>query len=263
MAKPHLPTILMCSPDHFAVEYIINPWMEGHIGRTRLDAARRQWDGLHEAISRRTHVELIQPGAALPDMCFAANAGLVVGDRVVCSAFRFPQRRPEESLYTGWFEQHGFEVLRPANDEAFEGEGDALIQPGQPLVWAGYGVRTSLEAYRSLAELLNLEVVPLRLVDERFYHLDTCLYPLPGGRLVYYPQAFDEMSLREISCRVPRNHRIEVTETDALRFSCNALRLGETILTNHAGRSLQRELKTWGFGVLQCPVEEFMLSGGA
>jgi N-dimethylarginine dimethylaminohydrolase len=203
--------ILMCPPSWFAVEYVINPWMEGHVGRTSRQRAQRQWDALYAAISSRTHVELTEPGERLPDMCFAANAGLVVDQRFVCSAFRVRQRRPEEALYAEWFSQRGYKVVRPADDEPFEGEGDALVQPGQPLLWAGYGVRSSLDAHRSLAELLRLEVVSLRLVDQRFYHLDTCLYPLPEGRLVYYPAAFDKMSLHEIHRRVPAKQRIEVS----------------------------------------------------
>jgi lysine-ketoglutarate reductase/saccharopine dehydrogenase-like protein (TIGR00300 family) len=253
----------MCAPDYFAVEYVINPWMEGHIGRTSRDAARRQWDSLYAEISNRTRVELIQPGPRLPDMCFAANAGLVVGRQFICSAFRVNQRRPEEALYSAWFKEHSFDVVRPADDEPFEGEGDALIQPGQPLLWAGYGVRSSLDSHRSLSELLKVEVVSLRLVDQRFYHLDTCLYPLPGQRLVYYPAAFDEMSLREICQRIPAADRIEVSEADALQFTCNALCLGDTIITNHASDGLRRQLLGWGFNVVCCPVDEFMLSGGA
>ncbi len=258
-----LPRVLMCPPDCFAVEYVINPWMEGHIGRTDLDTARRQWDGLYHAIAARTDVELIEAGPRLPDMCFAANGGLVIGNRFLCSAFRVPQRRPEETLYSQWFEHHHFEVLRPADDEPFEGEGDALVQPGQALIWAGYGVRSSLDAHRSLTELFGMEVVSLRLVDHRFYHLDTCLYPLPGGRLVYYPAAFDELSLREIAQRIPPSQRIEVSEADALRFTCNSLRLGDVILTNDASPALQRQLNDWGFEVVRCPVDEFLLSGGA
>lgn len=258
-----LPRVLMCPPDHFAVEYVINPWMEGHIGRTDIDTARRQWDGLHAAIAAHTTVELIEAGPHLPDMCFAANGGLVVGNRFLCSAFRVPQRRPEEAIYSQWFEHHQFEVHRPTDDEPFEGEGDALVHPDQALIWAGYGVRSSLDAHRTLTSLFDMEVVSLRLVDQRFYHLDTCLYPLPGGRLVYYPAAFDELSLREIAQRVPSSQRIEVNEADALRFTCNALRLGDAILANDASPALQRQLNDWGFAVVRCPVDEFLLSGGA
>ena len=37
---------LMCAPNHFEVAYVINPWMEGNIARSRGDTARRQWNAL-------------------------------------------------------------------------------------------------------------------------------------------------------------------------------------------------------------------------
>ena len=150
-----------------------------------------------------------------------------------------------------------------SDDEPFEGEGDALIQHGYPLLWAGYGVRSGLEAHRTLTEALDVEVVSLRLVDQRFYHLDTCFYPLPGNRIVYYPAAFDDLSLREIERRIPEKNRIEVSEEDAMNFTCNALNIGDTIITNSASKSLQKRLLDWGFEVKVVPVTEFMLAGGA
>jgi lysine-ketoglutarate reductase/saccharopine dehydrogenase-like protein (TIGR00300 family) len=255
--------VLMCAPEFFGVEYVINPWMEGHVGCASVSKARQQWDQLHGELSDRVNVQLIKPGKYLPDMCFAANGGLVVENRFVRSVFRVTQRQPEESPYRQWFRDQGFEVFDLPDDEPFEGEGDALVHPGQPLVWAGYGVRSSLESHRRLTELLNVEVVSLRLVDERFYHLDTCFFPLANGRVVYYPSAFDEPSLREIRRRVPPQHRIRVDESDGLRFACNAVVLDDAIITNHASDELRKKLAAWGYTVIICPVDEFMLAGGA
>jgi lysine-ketoglutarate reductase/saccharopine dehydrogenase-like protein (TIGR00300 family) len=201
-------------------------------------------------------------------MCFVANAGLAIEDRFVPSIFRFPQREPEAPLFTEWFQEAGYELTSLDGDDTFEGEGDALLTP-EPVVgesawlWAGYGTRSSLDACRGLTEKLAIEVVPLRLVDERFYHLDTCLFPLPGGRVVYYPGAFDELSLSEIQHRVPVERRLEVSTEDALRFACNAVRIGDTLVTNHASSDLQSRLVAWGFRVVTTPLDEFMLAGGA
>jgi len=255
--------ILMCAPDAFGVEYVINPWMEGHVGCASATRAGQQWEQLHAVLSQLAEIELIEPADRLLDMCFAANGGLVAENRFVRSVFRVTQRQPEESLYANWFRDHGFEVLDLPDDEPFEGEGDALVQPGEPRVWAGYGVRSSLEAHRRLTEMLNLDVVSLRLVDERFYHLDTCFFPLSDGRVVYYPNAFDELSLREIRRRVPGRKSIRVEEADALQFACNAVVLGDTIVTNYASDQLRKELAAWGYHVIVCCVDEFMMAGGA
>jgi lysine-ketoglutarate reductase/saccharopine dehydrogenase-like protein (TIGR00300 family) len=252
--------LLLCPPRFYRIEYVINPWMEGNIGRSNRELATAQWRRLHD---ERAEIEIVEPVPSQPDMPFAANAGLVHGDAFVPSRFRFPQRQPEVPHFTEWFRQRRFHIRELPGEVTFEGEGDALFQPGTTLVWGGYGVRSSLQAHRYLAEILGVEVVPLRLVDERFYHLDTCFCPLPGGRVVYYPDAFDRDSVEAIAARVPAERRFEVDAADALQFACNAVVVGESFITNFAGDALRARLAEWGFEVVVCPTGEFMLAGGA
>ena len=258
--------ILMCRPLHFGVEYVINPWMKGHVGRVRREVAAQQWNKLHGIISRLAAVKVIDGAENLPDMCFTANAGLVVGNRFVPAFFRVRQRQPETPLFAQWFDAAGYEIVDLPTDSPFEGEGDALFQAqcgNGPILWVGYGIRSSLESHRAISELLNVDVVSLRLVDQRFYHLDTCFTPLSDGRVMYYPAAFDEISLREIRHRIPSDGRLEVGKVDAIRFVCNALVIGQTIISNHASESLKQRLNDWGYEVITSPVDEFMLAGGA
>jgi lysine-ketoglutarate reductase/saccharopine dehydrogenase-like protein (TIGR00300 family) len=254
---------LLCPPRFYRIEYVINPWMEGNIGRTNRDLALGQWEGVHEALARRATVEVVEQAAALPDMPFAANAGVVQQDLFVPARFRFPQRAPEVPLFSEWFHQHRYRVVALPGQATFEGEGDALFQPGLPLLWGGYGVRSSLQVYRHLAELLDVEVIPLRLVDERFYHLDTCFCALPGGRVVYYPGAFDRDSLEAIAARIAPADRFEVDTTDALGFACNAIVTNGTYITSAAGDDLREQLARWGHEAVVCPLSEFILAGGA
>ena len=258
--------ILMCRPTQFGVNYVINPWMEGHVGRTIREVAEEQWNRLYGVISRVADVQLVEPGDQLPDMCFTANAGLVLGNQFVPTTFRVRQREPEVPLYTEWFRQAGYAITQLDSDVPFEGEGDFLfhhLNDDTPVWWAGYGVRSSLESHRSIGALCDIEVISLRLVDQRFYHLDTCFMPLPEGRVLYYPAAFDERSLREIRRRVPAEHRLRVDKVNAMQFACNALVLDGTVVTNFASAALQEELAAWGFTVVVSPVNEFLLAGGA
>jgi lysine-ketoglutarate reductase/saccharopine dehydrogenase-like protein (TIGR00300 family) len=254
---------LLCPPRFYGVEYVINPWMEGNVGRADQALAAVQWEGLRRRLAALAGVELIDPVDGLPDMTFTANAGLVHDDLFIPARLRFPQRQPETPHVTAWFRDHGYRVVELRGPGTFEGEGDALFQPGEPLLWAGYGVRSSLQAHRELAEILGVEVIPLRLVDERFYHLDTCFCALPGGRVVYYPDAFDHDSLATIVERVPAERRIEVDAEDALRFACNAIVTANAFVTNAASPGLSARLATWGFETVICPVNQFLLAGGA
>jgi lysine-ketoglutarate reductase/saccharopine dehydrogenase-like protein (TIGR00300 family) len=252
----------MCAPRFYGVEYVINPWMEGNVGRARRAVAAAEWQALERALAVHAAVDLVDAAPGLPDMPFSANAGLVHEDVFVPSRFRFAERQPEVAHYAEWFRQRRYRVVELPGQVTFEGEGDALFQPGEPLVWGGYGVRTSLQAYRHLAELLDVEVVPLRLVDERFYHLDTCFCPLEGGRVVYYPNAFDRDSLEAIAARVPLENRLEVDAADALSFACNAVAIDGVFIANAASPTLEARLAAWGYAVVVCPVPEFLLAGG-
>ena len=103
----------------------------------------------------------------------------------------------------------------------------------------------------------------LKLVDTRFYHLDTCFCPLEGGFLLYYPPAFDDDSRAEIERRVPAARRIAIAEEDALAFACNAVGIDSTVIVNRATPALARTLARDGFEVVQTPLSEFMKAGGS
>ncbi|MDE0420250.1 MAG: TIGR00300 family protein [Gammaproteobacteria bacterium] len=259
--------LLVCPPTYFGVEYVINPWMAGNVGEASQSNAMRQWDALVAILEDHADVYGTEPRAGLPDMCFAANGGLVLDETFVPATFSVAQREPESGLYRAWAESAGFDVAEADDALAFEGEGDALWWPAgggsMPVLWAGYGVRTSLEAHRMLAEQLDVEVVSLRLVDQRFYHLDTCFVPLPGGRVIYYPAAFDEPSRQRIESLVPLDRRIEVGDEDAYGFACNAVRLANTLITSHATGGLRKALDAWGYDVITTPLTEFIKAGGA
>src|SRR5437899_6275880 len=86
---------LLCTPRFYGVEYVINPWMEGNVGRTDAEEAMRQWEGLRAALAARADLELLEPAAGHPDLPFTAQRGLVHDDTFVPARFRFPQRAPE------------------------------------------------------------------------------------------------------------------------------------------------------------------------
>ena len=50
---------LMCRPDYYSVEYVINPWMEGNVHQASRETAREQWEGLHEVLAEHAEIELI------------------------------------------------------------------------------------------------------------------------------------------------------------------------------------------------------------
>jgi lysine-ketoglutarate reductase/saccharopine dehydrogenase-like protein (TIGR00300 family) len=255
---------LMCSPDYYDVSYEINPWMEGNIHKSSPDRAVEQWHKLYHIIKDRAIVELVDSQPNLPDMVFTANAGLVLGENAIISRFLHKERQGEEPHFKKWFEEHGYKVYEMPKDLPFEGAGDALFDREGRWLWAGYGIRSELDSHDYVARWLDIEVLSLRLIDNRFYHLDTCFCPLSGGYLVYYPQAFDYYSNQLIERRVPPEKRIAVDEGDAANFVCNAVNINSLVIMNHkVSNSLKQRLRDVNFEVIETPLNEFIKAGGA
>ncbi len=257
------PTFLMCSPELYDVHYVINPWMEGNIHRSCRQQAMTQWEQLRQALAEISRVELLAPQSGSPDMVFTANAGLVHQGMVALSSFLHPERQGEEPHFRKWFGDSGFSVCEMPRSTPFEGEGDALFDADGLCLWAGHGIRTRQSSHRRLRQTWNIEVVSLRLIDPRFYHLDTCFCPLFGGYALYFPAAFDAASLARIEAHYAVEQRIPVSEADALRFACNAINVGRTILLNEISGGLRDQLQSLGFRVVQVGLSEFLKAGGA
>lgn len=255
-------TFLMCRPKYFELCYVINPWMALHPNGICTERALQQWQELYESISKRALVRLIDPQPGLPDMSFTANAGLIVRDKVVLSRFLNSERQGEEQHFKEWFLDNQYKIYKTPVGLTFEGAGDALLDQQEFFLWMGWGYRSALAAHVHLSQYLDMEVLSLRLIDERFYHLDTCFCPLSGGYLLYYPPAFDEPARRLIAQRVPSNKRIAISEEDALYFACNAVNIDDLLILNHVGSKLRDQLNEAGFEVIETGLSEFLKAGG-
>ncbi len=253
------PHILMCPPDYFGIEYEINPWMS----RSRQcdhDVAVEQWEGLHRLlVEAGARVSCLAPVAGLPDLVFTANAAMIYRDTAILSRFRHPQRQGEEPHYEAWFTRHGFRTVRLQSHGAFEGAGDALFC-GETLL-SGYRIRSSIATHQEIGSLAACRVIPLELVDARFYHLDTCFCPLAPGMAIYYPPAFDVYGQKVLKAEI--GDLIPVEEDEAVRYACNAVVLGNRVIANRGGPTLRRHLEARGFTLHETPLDEFVKAGGA
>lgn len=250
---------LMCPPKYYGVEYEINPWM--HIENpANHQVAWEQWERLYQVLLSfpEVEVELIEPAPGLPDMVFTANAGLVYGDIFIPSHFRHPERRGESPYYEEWFQARGFRIKRLPEDIPFEGAGDVLQAGGR---WfGGYYFRSDPQAHAALSEIIRDEILPLRLMDERFYHLDTCFAAI-GNTAIYYPDAFDSYSLTVLRDLFPDG--IEVAHDEALTFVCNAVVIGNRVIINASSPKLCRTLSSRGYQCHPTPLTEFIKAGGS
>jgi len=257
---------LMCEPSFFEVCYVINPWMEGNLGKVNKELAQQQWTNLHGIVSGLASVSLIEPVAGLPDMVFTANAGLVHGNKngdkeVIVSSFRHAERQPEAKHFESFFSSLGYRVRHLKEQTIFEGAGDALFD-SQGRLWFGSGIRSASHALDEIVAAFDVEACGLELTDPHWYHLDTAFCPLPQGQAIAYKKAFAEKSVAALDDAFGKDI-IWVSETDARNFACNAIAIGRNVIMHRASAELKSALKQRGFEVIEADVSEFLKAGGA
>lgn len=251
----------MCPPEHFTVDYAINPWMDP-AAPVDTELAVKQWTGLREALTAAGHtVHVLTPQQGLPDMVFAANGAFSVGGRVYGARFRYEQRAAEAATHRAFYESGDWTFIEPA--EVNEGEGDFAYVPDAHggLILAGHGFRTAAAAHTEAQEALGRPVISLRLVEPRFYHLDTALATLDDRNITYYPDAFSEMSQRVLRQLFP--DAILADDADALAFALNLVSDGRNVFLNSESTPLAGKLERAGYRPVLVELGELKKGGGS
>ena len=177
LATPHpdVPAGLLRHP-------LRNQSVDGHVapGRT---CRRRRRNGTPCARTSSTPAprsRCSNRSQGLPDLVFTANAAMIFRKQALLSRFRHRQRQGEEPYNRRWLAENGFEIVDVPEDFSFEGAGDALFC-GDTL-YAGYRMRSDASGHQQIGRLLGCRVIPVELVEARYYHLDTCFCPLGRRR---------------------------------------------------------------------------------
>lgn len=259
--------ILVSPPKFYDVEYEINVWMHKE-DKPDKNLAEEQWGGLVDKLIS-LGVEVVQtPPFEHPDAVFAANSGIAFTEQriVIPSSFKFPERRVEEKDWENFFRNTlGWSIWHLPEQVFQEGAGDALFIDNT-LVTA-YGFRSSEESCDLLKSMMQTEkeisqygCMKVQLVDERFYHLDTCFCPLDDKTALYYPEAFSSESEKAL---LDRFTMLAVTEEEAVQYACNSIVVGKDVIMPGGCPKIGRLLKALGYTVHFLPMSEFMKAGGA
>jgi arginine dihydrolase len=253
---------LMVRPEHFRIDYVINPYMST-ADQPEPALPLRQWEALQNAIvAAGGEVEVLEQRPDSPDMAYAMNLGLAeASGRVMLSHMRFAPRRPEAQTSEPWFAAHGYAVSRTGSagiGPAFE-SGDAFPF-GDSLV-VGHGPRTDTDALKHLAVQWDIRVRGLRIVHEGMYHLDLSFCPLDSTHALVYPAAFDAASRAELDRIVPAP--VVLTDEEAFAFSANSIVVGDTVIMPACSLRLQRVLTGLGLRVVVLDLSEFHKGGGS
>ena len=255
---PPSARILMCPPEYYGIEYEINPWMDRTQPADHQHAVA-QWQALHQLLlDTGASIALTEPQKGLPDLVFTANAALIYRQQAILSQFRHEQRQGEQPYWKSCLAGLGFETQPTPGAMSFEGAGDALFC-GNTL-FAGYRIRSDALGHQQIATALGISVIPLELVDDYFYHLDTCFCPLSGEQALYFPSAFDEYGRQVLAESIP--DLIAVDREEAKRFACNAVVVGKKVVTSTGCPQLHEALTERGFEPTATDLSEFAKAGG-
>jgi N-dimethylarginine dimethylaminohydrolase len=264
----HPTGVLICPPTYFDVIDRKNPFMTMQKPVDR-ENALRQWQALRETFAATgLHVHEYAPLQGAEDMVFAANPALAGlnrnGDRVaLASRMKFPSRRAEVPAITQRLTQLGYAIDTSIPESVrFEGGGDAVWHPGRHILYAGYGWRSDAASHPVLARVFEAEIVPLRLTDERFYHLDTALCALDADTAMFVPEAFDNDGRDALERRFQRLLRIDLDE--ALSMAANAATGADgSIVIDAAAPTTIALLRGLEYTVRAVDTSEFRKSGGS
>lgn len=267
-----LPTeVLMVRPLHYSVDYVINPHMTDQVGQVNKLEANNEWELVRSLFDQiGIKVRVIEDQEGLPDMVFCANQSLPYIDKegkrhVFMSIMHADERKGEVPYVEQWYRQNGYKIHFLNEDKVsdFEGCGDAIWHTGKRLLWGGYGYRSSMEAYQTISDTYNVPVLALELVDESFYHLDTCFCVLDENTALIYPNAFTDEGLEMINKMFDTIIHASKYEAEKL-FACNAsCPDGRNVIIQQGCTDVNKNLRDAGFSVHEVSTYEFLKSGGS
>lgn len=297
------PAVLLGDPSRFQIRSGSNPHTRGRWGRRKrvnVGRALRQWGGLRRALEAQgVRVHVVPADENLPGMVFPANAGFRFGDTIYLSNLN-PARAGEKEHYRRVIPPLGLRVADLPADLPFEGEADfipvghpsgdlrravylfthgRLERPrwvprfGIPPYRRVYGFRSDYQALGSLQSVVRpLEVLPLELSDERYYHGDTVLCSFGPNRefLLCCLPGLTEPARAALRQRFG-DRLIPLSGADGAVFAANSFQItverdGERVhvllMPDGAGQGLYQEVRRLGVVPYPVDVSEFLEKGG-
>lgn len=288
-------SVLMGDPEHFFIRSGSNPHTRNFWGVRKgvdLGRAKRQWHALAKSLTKfGVRVVVLPASPETPGSVFPANAGFLFPKEGQSQCFYLsnliPGRAGERPFYKEFLNRLGFKLADVPHP--FEGEADFIpSKEGFLFTWGVllkqrfvprwgfppykrlYGFRSALDNFSFLKRVVGAthRVIPLRLVDERFYHGDTLLSPFgPQGEflMAYLPALAPESG--EALSDLFKERLILLEKKDALRFAANGFQVEREgklhlILPEGLSGPLLQAVEKRGVKVLTVDVSEFSEKGG-
>lgn len=258
-------TTLMILPTSFKAQGRDNPYVNA-----AGDTSRAMEE--HEAIAAAlTAPILAHVDASLPDGVFVSDSGVRLERLpkvVLLSRMKYKQRRKEQPYHVKIFKDLGYATI-PFPKGVFEGQSELkFFHRGQVLVH-GYGFRSTRASTEVMQQVLDdvygayrvlpPQVVPIRLADPLFYHLDIAMLKYDDTSCIVHKRAFSRDDLERLR-RVCTVHVIDVEDTFCLNAFIDGGRLITHAVTPQVKHLLERITK---YPVVPLSTHSFEQAGGS
>lgn len=290
--------VLMGDPTHFSIRGGANPHTRSRWGlRKRVDRARAigQWHRLARTLEAHgVAVFVIPPAPECPGLVYPANAGVLypldtampIRKKLFYLSNLLTSRAAEQPIYAHFLRCLGVPTARIG--ASFEGEADFFPAGRQYLLTHGrlerqrfvprlgmppytriYGFRTHIAALGELAaSTMEVDILPIELVDEAYYHGDTVFCAWGPGRrfLLAYLDGVAPRAAARVEA-IYGSDLVRLSREDAALYAANSYTLVHdrgAFLFMPAGisRRLQDQVRERGVEPVLVDVSEFLRKGG-
>lgn len=248
----------LCPPTYFEIEYVINDWMDIDSSVDK-NLAKVQWQSLVDVYEELgVKLTILDPIQDLPDLVFPGDSIFLFGEHAIASNFRHAERAPEVPAQVNFFKDLGYKITNLPKEFHYEGNAETILWNGR--LFGGYGLRTDKEIYPYLSEVLDIEIIPLK-VHAPYFHLDVALCPIDNETVAYTPDALGKDSQAMVEALATKT--IKVSKEEATMLGVNSMVIDDTvILSTTKAPNFCIALKEHGLNVITLELTEFYKSGG-
>ena len=259
------PRFLVCPPDYYDAHFLFNPWM-AYTEQVDRAKAREQWERLVRLLEDLgARLEFMEPSASSPAQVFTADGALINAEnKALLLRNDGPRGEDEPLLFADWLERHDFTTESLPPGMTLDGGNILRLHDGSYLVGIKPGSMHRGEQYllRLLPLVANASVEFIHLSDIRYLQLDMVVGRLGDkGYLVHEPGfGIDQGSIR--GSTLDQRAILYAGSDDARNFVCNAITVGDTVVTGAISAKLRREIEGLGLAVEEAQLSGFYKAGG-
>ena len=258
-----------------SIQHDENPYVDIH-SRHSKHKSMKQHSNLVRACTASPSVvcKLPRPLHPLTDIVFCADAGLSLPrlgrPLLLLPHMKYKHRQDELPYLKQCFKSIQLETMEYPGKEPFEGQAELKWFHGGRKAVCGYGFRSTKKTFTELDQLFQKlygdekpELLVIRLISQRYYHLDIAMLEFNDNRCIVHRRAISTASLRKLEQFLGKDH-VDVIDTPD-SFCLNAVVDGAHLITHKlTDPYLSSKLESiTGLVVKQVDVSEFEKSGGA